>query len=74
MHKTKLQILRRLEQVLSQAREDISEACQLIADFNGEGLEKIATDCEKLNSDLQELWTSVVGQLEEEREQRKRKR
>ena len=63
-----------MEQVLSQAREDISEACQLVADFDGAGLESIATDCEKLNTDLQALWTSVVAELELERDQRKRKR
>ena len=73
MHKTKLQILRRMEQVLSQAREDIGEACQLIADFNGEGLDTLASECEKLNSQLQALWTRVVADLETERDQRKRK-
>ena len=74
MHKTKLQILRRMEQVLSQAREDISEACQLVADFNGDGLQTIASECEKLNADLHSLWTRVVAELEQERDQRKRKR
>jgi hypothetical protein len=73
MHKTKLQILRRLEQVLSQAREDIGEACQLVADFDGDGLDALAGDCEKLNAQLQALWTKVVADLETERDQRKRK-
>ena len=73
MHKTKLQILRRMEQVLSQAREDIGEACQLVADFDGDGLDGLAAECEQLNSQLQALWTKVVADLETERDQRKRK-
>jgi hypothetical protein len=74
MHKTKLQILRRLEQVLSQAREDLGEACQLVADFSGEGLQSLATRCEALNAELTKLWENVVADLEGERDQRKRKR
>ena len=74
MHKTKLQILRRLEQVLSQAREDLGEACQLVADFSGDGLQTLATQCEALNSKLTKLWETVVVDLESERDQRKRKR
>ena len=74
MHKTKLQILRRLEQVLSQAREDLGEACELVADYSGDGLGPIAERCEALNQELKALWESVVADLDHERDQRKRKR
>jgi hypothetical protein len=73
-NKTRLQILRRLEQVLSQAREDLGEACQLAAEYSGEGLEKITARCEALNAELKSLWEVVVVDLERERDQRKRKR
>lgn len=74
MPKTRLQILRRLEQVLSQAREDLAEACQLASDYSGEGLEKITGRCEALNAELKSLWDTVAVDLENERDLRKRKR
>ena len=78
MLKTRLQALRRLEQVLTNSRVEIGEACQLVtdraeADRSDAEFQELENECHAASDVLQRLWQRTDRLLVAEREKKERK-